>query len=85
MPSTSIRKIRYDPANRTLSVWFVASGNRYDYHGVPQQTYERFAKAWSKGKFFNAFIRDNFRYQLIQREDPSATTPHHRSGTGAVR
>ncbi|TIL79887.1 MAG: KTSC domain-containing protein, partial [Mesorhizobium sp.] len=30
MPSTVIQSINYDPATRTLSVWFVPSGNRYD-------------------------------------------------------
>ncbi|TIM63036.1 MAG: KTSC domain-containing protein, partial [Mesorhizobium sp.] len=26
MPSTSIKKTKYDPAKGTLSVWFVTSG-----------------------------------------------------------
>lgn len=85
MPSTSIGKIQYDPVSRTLSVWFVASGPRYDYHGVPRQTYERFVKAWSKGRFFNAFIRDNFPYQLVKREDLPPATPRRRSGVRAMR
>ncbi len=85
MPSTSIGKIQYDPTSQTLSVWFVASGNRYDYQDVPPQTYERFVKAWSKGRYFNAFIRDKVRYELIKREDLPHATPRHRSGAGAVR
>ena len=39
MPSTSIRKTEYDPETRVLSVWFVASGKRYDYEAVPPETY----------------------------------------------
>jgi hypothetical protein len=49
MPSTSIRKTEYDPETRVLSVWFVASGKRYDY----------------EGRFFNDHIRDRFRYRLV--------------------
>ncbi|RWQ28590.1 MAG: KTSC domain-containing protein, partial [Mesorhizobium sp.] len=31
MPSTSIRKTEYDPERKVLSVWFVASGKRYEF------------------------------------------------------
>nr|WP_287178389.1 KTSC domain-containing protein [Mesorhizobium sp.] len=65
MPSTAIQSINYDPATRTLSVWFVPSGNRYDYDDVPPQTYAAFRKASSKGRFFNAFIRDRYSYHLV--------------------
>ena len=70
MPSTSIRKTDYDPATQTLSVWFVASGNRYDYDGVPPEAYAAFRQAFSKGRFFNEFIRDKFRYRLIRQAGP---------------
>lgn len=72
MPSTSIRKAEYDPATRTLSIWFVASGSRYDYEGVPPETYARFRQAFSKGRFFNAFIRDRFRFKLVKKGDIAA-------------
>ncbi|WP_306454976.1 MULTISPECIES: KTSC domain-containing protein [unclassified Mesorhizobium] len=67
MPSTVIQSINYDPATRTLSVWFVPSGNRYDFNDVPPQTYAAFRKAWSKGRFFNAFIRDRYSYHLVEQ------------------
>lgn len=67
MPSTSIRKTHYDPATRTLSVWFVSSGNRYDYEDVPAETYAAFRQAFSKGRFFNTFIRDRYKYRLAER------------------
>jgi hypothetical protein len=67
MPSTSIRKTQYHPATRTLSVWFVSSGNRYDYEDVPPETYAAFRRAFSKGRFFNAFIRDRYKYRLTER------------------
>lgn len=67
MPSTSIRKIEYDPGTRVLSVWFVASGKRYDYEDVPPETHAAFRQAPSKGRFFNDQIRDRFRYRLVTR------------------
>ena len=70
MPSTSIRKAEYSPATRTLSVWFGASGSRYDYEGVPPETYARFRQAFSKGRFFNAFIRGRFGYKLVEKGRP---------------
>lgn len=63
MPSTSIKRIDYDAESRTLSVWFVASGRRYDFQEVPPQTYAAFRNAFSKGRFFNAVIRDRFQYR----------------------
>ncbi|RVD55672.1 KTSC domain-containing protein [Mesorhizobium sp. M2D.F.Ca.ET.185.01.1.1] len=65
MPSTSIKKSEYDPANRVLSVWFVASGKRYDFEEVPPETYEAFRSAFVKGRFFNDHIRGHFRYRRI--------------------
>ncbi|EAB6718076.1 KTSC domain-containing protein [Salmonella enterica subsp. enterica] len=60
MPSTSILRHAYDPATRVMSVWFVSSGRRYDYDGVPQDEYEAFTRAFSKGTWFNRFIRDKY-------------------------
>jgi hypothetical protein len=65
MPSTAIRNTQYDPATRTLSVWFVPSGNRYDYADVAPATYAAFMKASSKGRFFNEFIRDRYSYRRV--------------------
>ena len=65
MPSTSIHKTEYDPDSRVLSVWFVASGKRYDYEAVPPEIYMAFRQAFSKGRFFNTHIRDRFPYRLV--------------------
>jgi len=65
MPSTVIRNTNYDPATRTLSVWFVPSGKRYDYEDVAPATYAAFMKASSKGSFFNQFIRDHHTYRRV--------------------
>jgi len=66
MPSSAIRNTHYDPSTKILSVWFVPSGDRYDYAGVEPQTYAAFKAAVSKGRFFNARIRDHYRYRLIE-------------------
>ncbi|MBZ9921136.1 KTSC domain-containing protein [Mesorhizobium sp. B2-2-4] len=67
MPSTAIRSTQYHFATRVLSVWFVPSGNRYDYEDVEPETYAAFKAASSKGRFFNEFIRDRYRFRLVER------------------
>ena len=57
MPSSVIRRFAYDPAAQHLDIEFV-SGRRYRYAGVPAEVAERFRAAFSKGRFFNARIRD---------------------------
>ncbi|MEO7365813.1 MAG: KTSC domain-containing protein [Sphingomicrobium sp.] len=58
-PSTVIRGAWYLPARQQLDLLF-ASGRRYIYSGVPMTVAEGFAKAESKGRFYNAEIRDCF-------------------------
>jgi hypothetical protein len=82
MPSTSIRKIEYDPMTRTLSVWFVASGKRYDYENVPPETYAAFRHAFAKGKFFNDAIRNRFAYREVSRH--GGGPEKGRSGAGRL-
>jgi hypothetical protein len=65
MPSTSIRKTEYDPASKILSVWFVASGKRYDFEEVPPETYTAFRSAFVKGRYFNDHIPNHFRYRRV--------------------
>jgi hypothetical protein len=69
VPSTSIRKTKYDPDREVLSVWFVASGKRYDYEAVPAETYQSFRQAFAKGRFFNEHIRDRFKYRRASEND----------------
>ncbi|MBT2134822.1 KTSC domain-containing protein [Croceibacterium sp. LX-88] len=59
MPSTAIRSLQYEPAARALDIEFI-SGRRYRYSGVPEETARAFRSAFSKGRFFNARIRDRF-------------------------
>lgn len=64
MPSSVIRSYHYDPQNRRLELVFV-SGRRYQYHDVPGETYSAMRIAFSKGEFFNAHIRDQFRHTRV--------------------
>ena len=59
MPSTVIRRFEYHPAEQALDVEFV-SGRRYRYAGVPGSVAQDFREAFSKGRFFNARIRDHY-------------------------
>ena len=63
--SSNIRSIGYGAQDEVLEVEFV-SGGIYQYFGVPQQLYERFMAAPSKGQFFSAYIRDKFRTKKIR-------------------
>jgi hypothetical protein len=59
MPSTVVRRFDYHPALRALDVEFV-SGRRYRYADVPEEVAQAFREAFSKGRFFNARIRDRY-------------------------
>ncbi len=63
MPSTVIRRFDYHPAHAALDVEFV-SGRIYRYAGVSAAVAEAFRSAFSKGRFFNARVRD--RYPCIE-------------------
>jgi hypothetical protein len=61
MPSSVIRHFWYDPAHQKMDVVFT-SGARYSYHDVPEDTYRSMKRAFSKGKYFNVNIRDQYRH-----------------------
>ena len=67
MPSTAIRRFDYDARSRALDVTFV-TGRRYRYFAVPGGLAEDFRAAPSKGRFFNARIRDRFRFRELEAE-----------------
>jgi KTSC domain-containing protein len=67
MPSTVIRRFEYDPRTRSLDVEFV-SGRRYRYAGVPEEVAAAFREAFSKGRYFNARIRDGYPCQELTPE-----------------
>ena len=67
MPSSVIRTFDYDPTSRALDVEFV-SGRRYRYASVPEDVAQAFREAFSKGRFFNAHIRDHFAARELELE-----------------
>jgi KTSC domain-containing protein len=67
MPSNVIRNYLYDPANSELWITFV-TGRKYVYAAVPQDVFDAFKSAFSRGTFFNREIRDHYEYREIPRE-----------------
>ena len=68
MPSTVIRSIAYRPERAELDILFV-TGRRYVYHDVPEAAASAFAAAFSKGRHFNARIRDRYRFTEVEAAD----------------
>ncbi|MEJ1968958.1 MAG: KTSC domain-containing protein [Rhizomicrobium sp.] len=66
MPSTVIKSHAYDPARHELAIVF-QTGRRYTYFDVPPDTGEGMKQAFSKGEYFNAHIRDRFRFERTDR------------------
>jgi hypothetical protein len=64
MPSSVIRALYYDPVGHHLDLLFV-SGRRYRYYEVPEETYDAMRRAFSKGEFFNEYIRDQYRFTRV--------------------
>jgi hypothetical protein len=62
--SSSIDSLAYSGANRILEVAFVG-GALYRYFEVPDQTFREFLSAPSKGVYFNATVRNCFRYERV--------------------
>ncbi|MGA0606005.1 KTSC domain-containing protein [Phenylobacterium sp. VNQ135] len=63
--SAAIQEIDYDAERAKLLVRF-QSGERYVYVGVPGEVHRSFLEADSKGRFFQAEIRDNYPYNRIE-------------------
>jgi hypothetical protein len=64
MPSSIITDIAYDPKRERLTVTFVA-GRIYEYLDVPAEVAASFQSAFSKGTFFNSYIRDRYDFREI--------------------
>jgi hypothetical protein len=59
MPSSVIRDFDYDSTVKELTITFV-TGRMYVYRRVPEDVYDGFSMAFSKGTFFNTHIRDAY-------------------------
>jgi len=64
MPSSVIRRFDYRPEACELEILFT-TGRRYLYTRVPEEIARRFRSAISKGRFFNAHIRDRYPYREL--------------------
>jgi hypothetical protein len=62
MPSSVIRRYRYDEVRHCLDITFV-SGEDYSYFDVPDTVVAGLAGARSKGRYFQQYIRDRFAYR----------------------
>ena len=69
MPSTVIRRFRYDPASQDLLVTFT-TGRRYLYSRVPPEAAANFRAAFAKGRHFNAHIRDRYPCRELETAEP---------------
>ena len=71
MPSNVIRRFMYVPETSELTIEFV-TGRRYVYSGVPASVAQGFVAAASKGRFFNAEIRNRFPCHEVEPERSAA-------------
>ncbi len=62
--SAAIKEIDYDAERAKLLVRF-QSGEQYVYVGVPGEVHRSFVTAESKGRFFQAEIRDHYPYNKL--------------------
>jgi lysyl-tRNA synthetase class 2 len=62
--STAISEIDFDSERGKLLVRFT-SGERYVYVGVPGEVCRSFVEAESKGRFFQAQIRDRYPFNRL--------------------
>ena len=60
--SSNLASVGYDSESNILEVEFL-NRSVYEYYNVPQRIYEQLMRADSKGKYFNAYIRNSFRYR----------------------
>lgn len=75
--SNQVGAVGYDPATKTLAVTFArGAGAIYQYPNVPQETFDAFMAAESKGKFFGEHIKtlpfDKFPSLAQQEKDKAA-------------
>lgn len=62
--SSNVRSVGYDGPSQTLEVEF-QNGSVYQYYNVPENIYNEFMKAPSKGVFLNTYIRTQYPYSRV--------------------
>ncbi len=66
--SSTLASVGYDAEQKYLDVEFV-QGGLYRYFDVPRYKFKRLMKSESRGKFFIAEIKDNYRSDRISKLD----------------
>lgn len=74
IPSTAIKKLKYDPNTEELYVTFQGSNKKYWYPRVPKEKIEEMMNAPSKGEYFMNNIHDQYsvNYQLHKTHSPES-------------
>lgn len=62
--SSELHAVKYDDKASILEIHF-QNGRVYRYANVPDSIYKEFMAAESKGRFFNALIRDQYPCQRL--------------------
>jgi hypothetical protein len=57
--STDIAQIGYEADSQILEVEFL-SGGVYQYSNVPPNVFDEFMAASSKGRYFNAYVKERY-------------------------
>ena len=80
IPSTAIKKLKYDPKTKELFVTFNGSNKKYWYPNVPKEKVEELMEAPSKGEYFLKNIHDQYsvNYQLHGNHKPENTRTSNR-------
>ncbi len=66
LDSKMLASVAYDPEKQTLYLRF-RTGEVYRYFEFPAEDYQNFLNAESRGKYFLANIRDQFRYERLAK------------------
>lgn len=64
LTSSAITEVAHDAASNTLAIRF-ASGEAYAYRGVSAEVYAALLAAPSKGRFFQAHVRDFYPFERL--------------------
>lgn len=74
MPSTVIHSFAYDRSTAILEVLF-QTGRLYRYFMVPARVADELSEAFSKGRYFNARIRDRYPFEELPAQEEAPPPP----------
>lgn len=61
--SSAIKRVSYNSVNNILTLTFSSSEQTYDYGPVPAREVIQMMKAPSIGKYYNRYIRDQYKME----------------------